>query len=233
MKVTIDEGMGEEKSLCLITGFKPLHVSFASPCWPVRILSPVIEVTALTVLDLRKQLPSSDTVTSELIRHDHSRFVFQAGEQASEETLRRLTITATLNQNVEHYTVLVHGTPEIMQYAVDPDEDLASRPGEFHPQALPEPCVNLSIHTAPDVRPPTKASNGLALPTKLLPSPVGLGPRLNNAAPSVQSHYRTFNPTTGCSAPVPRIGTLALSVSANWASPLTSGRQVLTFHTRA
>ncbi len=30
---------------------------------------------------------------------------------------------------------------------------LSSRPGESHPQALLEPCVNLSTHTAPDVRP--------------------------------------------------------------------------------
>ena len=30
---------------------------------------------------------------------------------------------------------------------------MTSRPGEFHPQALPEPYVTLSSHTAPDVRP--------------------------------------------------------------------------------
>ena len=30
---------------------------------------------------------------------------------------------------------------------------LTSRPEEFHLRALPEPYVNLSIHTAPDVRP--------------------------------------------------------------------------------
>jgi len=30
---------------------------------------------------------------------------------------------------------------------------LTSRPEGFHLQALPEPYVNLSIHTAPDVRP--------------------------------------------------------------------------------
>ena len=30
---------------------------------------------------------------------------------------------------------------------------MSSRPRDFHPQALPEPYVNLSIHTAPDVRP--------------------------------------------------------------------------------
>jgi len=34
---------------------------------------------------------------------------------------------------------------------------------------------------------------------------------LNNATPSLQFHYRTFITTTGCSAPVPRIGTLILA----------------------
>jgi len=39
----------------------------------------------------------------------------------------------------------------------------ASRPGESHPQALLEPCLNLSVHTAPDVRPLTCKSR-TALP---------------------------------------------------------------------
>ena len=54
-------------------------------------------------------------------------------------------------------------------------------------------------------------SNGFALSTELLLLPVGPGLRLNNAAPSVQSHYRTFSPTTDHSVPVSRIGTLALT----------------------
>ena len=43
---------------------------------------------------------------------------------------------------------------------------------------------------------------------------VGPWPRLNNAAPSVQPHYKAFIPTTGHSAPVLRIGTLVLAVVA-------------------
>ena len=31
--------------------------------------------------------------------------------------------------------------------------NMSSRPGEFHPQALPKPCMTLSSHTAPDVQP--------------------------------------------------------------------------------
>src|ERR1035437_114115 len=46
----------------------------------------------------------------------------------------------------------------------------------------------------------------------LLPLPVGLWPRLNNAAPSLQPHYRTFIATTSCSVPMLRIGTLILAV---------------------
>jgi hypothetical protein len=34
-----------------------------------------------------------------------------------------------------------------------PPTRLSSRAEEFHLRALPEPYVNLSIHTAPDVRP--------------------------------------------------------------------------------
>jgi hypothetical protein len=66
-------------------------------------------------------------------------------------------------------------------------------------------------------------SNGLALFTGLLPLPVGRGAWLNNAILLVQSYYRTFIPTTNCSAPVPRVGTLILADLAAWIPPFTSG----------
>ena len=62
---------------------------------------------------------------------------------------------------------------------------------------------------------------------------VGRWSRLNNAAPSVQLHYRAFVPTTSNSAPVLRIGTLVLAVLAACDFPLYIGAQVLTFRTKA
>ncbi len=106
----------------------------------------------------------------------------------------------------------------------------ASRAGESHPRALPEPCVNLSIYTAPDVQ-PLKCINGFASALEFLPLPVGSEPGRNNAAHSVQPHYRTFIPTTNRSAPVLRIGALILADSAAWIPSLVSERQVLTFRT--
>src|SRR5262249_46964966 len=67
-------------------------------------------------------------------------------------------------------------------------------------RALPEPCMTLSSHTAPDVRPLLER---LCLVHRLLLFPVGQWPRPNNAAPSLQPHYRAFDATTGCSAPAP------------------------------
>src|ERR1019366_4996269 len=87
---------------------------------------------------------------------------------------------------------------------------LSSRPEESHPRALPDPCVNLSIHTAPDVQPLAHAASSFTSSTGsscCQLASVGPWPRLNNAAPSLQPHYRTFITTTGCSAPVLRIGT--------------------------
>src|ERR1019366_2119562 len=94
---------------------------------------------------------------------------------------------------------------------------LSSRPEESHPRALPDPCVNLSIHTAPDVQPLAHAASSFTSFTGsscCQLASVGPWPRLNNAAPSLQPHYRTFITTTGCSAPVLRIGTLVLTVLA-------------------
>jgi len=75
----------------------------------------------------------------------------------------------------------------------------------------------------------------------LLPFPVGPWPRLNNAAPSLQLHYKAFVATTGCSVPALRVGTLALAVGTACGLSLHSTQrtaardaaQVLTFHTTA
>ena len=72
---------------------------------------------------------------------------------------------------------------------------------------------------------------------RLLPRGVDLQTTVNCPAPSLRPHYRALTATTGRSAPVSRIGTLALAVSAACGSPSRgqqrrpslSGRQVLLF----
>src|SRR5215472_6713963 len=107
-------------------------------------------------------------------------------------------------------------TPDNVRYLGQFGEHILTRrftacvesPGGISPRALPEPCMTLSSHTAPDVRPMLER---LCPVHRLLLFPVGQWPRPNNAAPSLQPHYRAFDATTGCSAPAPRFGTLALA----------------------
>ena len=54
---------------------------------------------------------------------------------------------------------------------------------------------------------------------QLLPSRGWPQVDLARPAPSLQPHYRAFTATTSRSAPVPRIGTLPLAVSAAWGPP--------------
>ena len=59
---------------------------------------------------------------------------------------------ATLGASMRGFLRLANGPPSHDTFS-RLFRQLASRPGEFHPQALLEPCLNLSVHTAPDVRP--------------------------------------------------------------------------------
>ena len=86
----------------------------------------------------------------------------------------------------------------------------SSRPGESHPGALSEPCVNLSAHTALPMQPSRKGTE-LAGQTRSSRQRLPRPSSPHGPPPSLQSHYRTFRTTTRWSAPVPRIGTLPLA----------------------
>ena len=123
--------------------------------------------------------------------------------------------------------------PELVEVARKVGLELRNRLSVHSSRSL------VGLHTLegfPDL--PLGDRERLCLVHGLLPLPVGPWPRLNNAAPSLQPHYRAFVATTGCSAPARRVGTLALAVAAACGFSLRAhhgrdGAQVLTFHTRA
>ena len=54
------------------------------------------------MLDLRKQLTLSHAVASQLIGHDHARYILKTLQQLSEESLRGFGVPAWLNEDIEH-----------------------------------------------------------------------------------------------------------------------------------
>src|ERR1700761_8612335 len=70
----------------------------------------------------------SNAVAAQLVGHNHPWFIPQALQQPLEEALRRLRIATGLNEDVEHNTILVDGTPEIMLHALNADEHFVEVP---------------------------------------------------------------------------------------------------------
>src|SRR3954466_12558204 len=209
----VDPVMGGEEALGLARRLEALHLPLASSGRLLLILCSVIQALVPPVLDRGHHLSLRSAVAGQLVRDHDTRGPALLLQQLAEQAFGGPLVAPLLDENVEHDPILVDGPPEPVLLSADHQAHLASRAGESHPHALPEPYVTLSRHTAPDVRPfPCGMENGFALATELLPLPVGSGSRQNTAAPLVQFHYRTFLPPTSCSAPVPRLGTLILAV---------------------
>jgi hypothetical protein len=65
----------------------------------------------LSVLDVWKQLTSSDAIAPQFVRHDHSRDVLQTLQNLSEEALRGVGIAPGLSEDIEHNAILISGNP--------------------------------------------------------------------------------------------------------------------------
>src|SRR5688572_17400998 len=92
------------------------------------VLTPVVEVTTLTVFDPRQDLPFRRAVALQLIRDDHPWHILEPFEQLAEKLLRRLLVAAALHQDVEDIVVLVDSAPQVMTLPVDRQKHLVQVP---------------------------------------------------------------------------------------------------------
>jgi hypothetical protein len=119
--------MSGEEVLGLPGRFEALHLPLSSSRWSMRVLGPIVEISAFSVLDARKQLTLGDAVAPQLVGYDHPRLKLQALKQPFEEARRRLAITPGLNEDVEQNAIPIHGAPEIMLHALDLRQKLIRR----------------------------------------------------------------------------------------------------------
>src|SRR3954454_16566480 len=114
--------------LCLFGGFETLHLPLSSSCRLMRHFSAVVEVAALAMLDTGQDLPFGGGVALQFVGDDHPRDILQPTQQLAKEALRSLGVAPALHKDVEHLTVLIDGTAEIMLFAVDADKHLVKEP---------------------------------------------------------------------------------------------------------
>ena len=100
----------------------------------MRILRSIVGPFVAQMGYVGKHLCHGLCVTAQLVGDDDSRRVSLALEQFAEELLGGLPVAARLHQNVQHFTVLVNGSPQVLLLAMNRQVDFVQMP------AIPWPC---------------------------------------------------------------------------------------------
>jgi hypothetical protein len=94
----------------------------------MRVLRAIVDVAALPMLDIRQQLSLCHGLASQLVGDQDARYILQTLQQPSEEALRRPGVAAALHRDIEHDAMLIDDAPQVVQLALDPDEDFIQMP---------------------------------------------------------------------------------------------------------
>jgi len=108
--------------------FELLHLPFSATRRLVRILRSVVQSLVLAMLNVGHDLSLRRTVAGKLVgNHDTGRPHLPL-QQLAQQTLSGLFVASALDQNVEHDTGLIHGSPKPMLYPSNFEHDLIQMP---------------------------------------------------------------------------------------------------------
>jgi hypothetical protein len=74
--------------------------------------------------DTGQKSPLRNTIAAQAVSDEASWLILQPVQQALEEPLGGRAVSPFLHQDIEHRAVLIHRTPEIVPFTLDPSEDL-------------------------------------------------------------------------------------------------------------
>ena len=149
----MDERVSGEELLGLAGGFEPLHLPFSPSRRSVRILGAIVEVAALPMLDIGQQVALRDPIAPEFVGDDHPRRILQALQQTLEEPLGGFRIPPVLHKDIENHAALIHGTPQVMLNALDPDEHLIEVPLVSRPRPTASQTMGKALAKFPTPAP--------------------------------------------------------------------------------
>src|SRR5574340_150137 len=104
-----------------------------------------LTVPRLPVLDRRHHLPMRHLVAAQLVGDQHPRRGALPLEELAEELLGRSSVSPGLDQDVKDVAVLVHGAPQVVAFAVDPDEHLVHMPRVTRSGPPPAQLVGVAL----------------------------------------------------------------------------------------
>ncbi len=80
------------------------------------------------MLYTRQDLAFGCTITLQFISDDHARDVLESFEELAEKSFRGFFVAPALDENVEHISVLIHRSPQIVSLATDREKHLVHMP---------------------------------------------------------------------------------------------------------
>lgn len=127
-KVSGDGIKDGKEPLCLFRRFEALHSPLALPGWLMGVLGPVVQIAALAMSDMGEHEPFGGAVAPKLVGDYDPRFASGTAQEFPKEALRREPVAFGLDEDINHCSVLIHCTPEIMLESLDLQEDLIEVP---------------------------------------------------------------------------------------------------------
>src|ERR1700692_395287 len=94
----------------------------------MRILRAIVQTLMLAVFDLKAHLRPCSAVRTKLVRDHDPRRCAGGFEELPHEPLRSGGVSSTLDQDVEHETILIDRAPKPVLLAGDRDDDLIHMP---------------------------------------------------------------------------------------------------------
>jgi len=89
----------------------------------MRLLCPIVRVSRCIVDYIRHQFSMSHAVASQFVRHDVPGLATTTSHKTLEEALGCSTISASLQIDIDHFSILINSTPQILLLAIDLHED--------------------------------------------------------------------------------------------------------------
>jgi hypothetical protein len=120
--------ISREKALGVFGGLEAPHLLFTQSRGLVRIFRTIVQPFVLTVLPALQDFAFRRAITLQLISDDHARNVLQSFEKLAEKSLGSMLVASALHKDIQHISVLIHCSPQLVSFATDREKHLIQMP---------------------------------------------------------------------------------------------------------
>src|ERR1700730_18038315 len=120
--------VGGEKSLRGSHALEPLHLPLPSSGWLMRILRSIVAPSTAFMTLCDSKVTGWSPISSQVICDELVWDKAVCLQQLSHQFKRRLLVPTGLDQNVEHFVLGIHGTPEVDEATIDLEIDFIEMP---------------------------------------------------------------------------------------------------------